>query len=118
MEAVKFFKTMHRLCDEYNDGNCEACPMHKYCASDENMDAEAVMGNEEAIVAIVEEWEREHPLKTRQEKLLRALPELETKVDNKGRLQLCPGRITGNSLCAKYPDCTTCLEEFWLTGVE
>ena len=60
MEAVAFIKQRQRMCDYYYDegctryGSCETCPAH-------DIDCGITANNAERLVAIVEQWAKEHP---------------------------------------------------------
>lgn len=65
MEAVEFMKQKNRMCDYYvdgckRDGFCEICPAH-------DIDCEITTDKPEQLVAIVEQWVKEHPEKPEQE---------------------------------------------------
>ena len=74
MDAVEFFKTVKRLCK--NQG-CDGCPVCKnntcmvmlmariYGASDESI---------EETISKVEQWAKDHPVKTRQSEFLKMFP--------------------------------------------
>lgn len=65
METVEFMKQKNRMCDYYvdgctRDGFCEICPAH-------DIDCEITTDKPEQLVAIVEQWVKEHPEKPEQE---------------------------------------------------
>lgn len=61
MDAVKYIKEFNRMCRSY-DYCSEGCPLESGCCIliNPNADSESI----EALVAIVEKWSEEHPLKT------------------------------------------------------
>ena len=65
MEVLEFMKQKNRMCDYYvdgctRDGFCEICPAH-------DIDCEITTDKPEQLVAIVEQWVKEHPEKPEQE---------------------------------------------------
>lgn len=65
MEVLEFIKQKNRMCDYYvdgctRDGFCEICPAH-------DIDCEITTDKPEQLVAIVEQWVKEHPGKPEQE---------------------------------------------------
>ena len=67
MEAVEFIKQKDRMCDYYSDRQCthdesgETCPAM-------SIDCEITTDKLERLVAIVEKWAKEHPVKPKQER--------------------------------------------------
>ena len=114
MDAVKFFEEAKRMCDRF--GDCEECPLKP-----ENSIACKLsfcligIDNHETMVAIVEKWASEHPVKTRQSEFLKMFPN--AKIDN-GCICICP-KDADATLHAKLcvPFCKTCLREYWLAEV-
>lgn len=70
MDAVKFYSTFKRMCAETD---CKDCLLDQKCRPSANVEPEEV-------VKLVEEWAKEHPIKTRQSELLKLLPN--TKIDS------------------------------------
>lgn len=76
----------------------------------------------EEVVAEVEQWSKEHPLKTRQSVFLERYPE--AKIDNTGVLDVCPTLIvyshrTDEGECIDINrKCFVCRREFWMQEVE
>lgn len=117
MDAVEFFKTVKRLCK--NQG-CDGCPVCKnntcmvmlmariYGASDESI---------EETISKVEQWAKDHPVKTRQSEFLKMFPN--AKLDSNGVLAIRPCDI--DSKCCTDDDylskCGTCAKDYWLTEV-
>lgn len=72
MDAVKFVKTLGRMCN----AECIRCEFWKRRSSGESCTSWQKTHPEEAV-AIVEQWAKEHPAKTRQnppERVPEALP--------------------------------------------
>ena len=123
MEALEFLKERKRLCEVYFEKTeCKECPLENmgcwtadFCADDSCADDSC-----EKVIAIVEQWSKEHPRKTRQSVFLEQWPEAELYPD--GVLGLCPKKVSvayrnGNS-CAKTIACGDCCRKFWMQEVE
>ena len=109
MDAIKFVKQLRRM-------NEQGVPKKRFiypCAGQET-------DPPEEVVAEVEEWAKEHPIKTRQSVFLEQYPEAELYID--GVLDLCPRRVSAAhrndaSLCVTR-SCDDCRRKFWLAEVE
>lgn len=112
MDAVEFLKTLCRMC------NCECCncEIGKRLIVLETCTAWRKTHPDEAV-AIVEQWAKEHPIKTRQNELLELFPN--AHVDLEGCLRINPCNIFGKKVaeCAGHT-CAECRKAFWLAEVE
>ena len=117
MDALEFLRERRRMCNSYKD--CEGCPF-----DDSKCSINALLYDDEydRSVAIVEQWSKEHPRKTRQSVFLEQYPEAE--IDANGVVGLCPMSISAahrdsNGEC-NYPErlCRDCRREFWMQEVE
>ena len=121
MDAVEFLKARKRMC-ETNDCNEGGCPLFQYNCNNDGTDEENVQ-----TVAIVEQWAKEHPVKTRQSEFLKMFPNAQKSSD--GGLDICPNKIEPekyksvalpkaciNSDTGKL--CTECKRDFWLKEIE
>lgn len=117
MDAVEFLKELGRLCSNYL---CvDNCPLIGSC-DDDNDDGYV------RKVQIVEQWAKEHPVKTRQSEILKLFPN--AKIDNAGTLCICPINFDpetykGENKCFcihKCDDiqCDECRRDFWLKEIE
>lgn len=103
MDAVKYLREFARMCAEYSI--CNGCPIgDRECRIMEAQEPEK-------IVAIVEEWAKEHPVRTRQSVFLERYPNART--DEEGVLNICPDYIEGS--CRKYEGvgCNGCRRKYW-----
>lgn len=107
MDAVKFLEARNRMCKSCGD-----------CVANANGCCFLRTTNVEEQVAIVEQWAKEHPAKTRQSEFLRLYPE--AQVDEDG-IPGCPQNIKRTY----HPDggcadtsCYDCRREFWMQEVE
>ena len=113
MDAVEFLKQFNRMCRAYDkDGFCKNCPAYEYaCCTNFN-------GQENDAVQIVEQWAKEHPVKTRQSEFLKMFPETEMIDDY---ICICPSRVSkeyrdSNASCSI--ECDKCKRDFWLKEIE
>lgn len=112
MDAVKFVKTLGRMCD----AECIKCEFWKRRSRWESCNAWQKNHPEEAV-AIVEQWAAEHPVKTRQSVFLKHYPGARITID--GYLHACPMEVfsdTGINCAAQT--CSECRKAFWLAEDE
>lgn len=106
MDAVEFVKQLRRM---------DRCEGKKYFVFDDT-------DSPEDVVAEVEKWVKEHPLKTRQSVFLERWPE--TSIDEDGMVCICPANISShyrglNGGCGYLSTkCSDCRKEFWGQEVE
>lgn len=115
MDIVEFFKTVNRLC---KNRTCGECPIWKdgMCMADFGDDS--VKSIEETI-SKVEQWAKEHPVKTRQSEFLKLFPK--ATVCNHV-LSLCPRFYCSDFLGTDFQECKAtncdkCRCEYWLAEV-
>ena len=114
MDAVEFLKARSRIC---NDNVCEGdCPLF-YCCNDRIDD------NMVKLVSIVEQWAKEHPVKTRQSEFFNQWPDAEIAGD--GLPSVAPCQLykdmeekDENGVCCKNCGCGICRRDFWLKEIE
>lgn len=114
MDAVEYVKQRNRMCNYYV--NCSECPVGQYkvCAS--------IVGIPK-LIPIIEQWAKEHPVKTRQSEFLKIFPE--ASMLNDEYLNICPAQIssecrdreTGGCYDLEM-DCGKCKHDFWLKEIE
>lgn len=119
MDAVEFLKERKRLCEVYFEKTeCKECPLENmgcwtvdFCADDSC----------EKVIAIVEQWSKEHPRKTRQSVFLEQW--LEANFDAHGCVCVLPCYLSAThrnayGKCAHMDrDCGDCRREFWMQEV-
>lgn len=123
MDAVKFIKEINRLCEAQED--CKDCPLIGH-ACDVNTATIMSCYNIESVqkmVQIVEQWAKEHPVKTRQSEFLKKFPNADLKTI--ARMLPCSLDKTLKPLrCAKYGylsitcRCDKCRDDYWNEEVE
>lgn len=111
MDAVKFVKTLGRMCN----AECIRCEFWKRKSSGESCTSWQKNHPEEAV-AIVEKWAAEHPIKTRQSEFLKHYPNAKIIL---GCLNACPMDVFDDTEanCRRQP-CYECKKAFWLAEVE
>lgn len=113
MDAVEFFKTVNRLCENQS---CRECPVCKegvcMVMNMVRIDGGLVESIEETV-SKVEQWAKDHPVKTRQSKVLKLFPNAQ-KLD--GIINICPILIDkdykSTSECMGTK-CNVCRQLFW-----
>ena len=113
MDAVEFLKALGRLCNNYLCG--DNCPLIDSC-DDESDDGYV------RKVQIVEQWAKEHPVKTRQSEFLKMWPDAE--VGDDGYPSVAPCQLykdieekDENGVCCKNCGCAECRRDFWLKEI-
>ena len=114
MDAVEYLKALGRLCDNYLCG--DNCPLIDIChdASDDGYVRK---------VQIVEQWSKEHPVKTRQSEFLKMWPD--AGIGDDGLLRIAPCQLNVELLqCESQKDCEgrgvcgKCRRDFWLKEIK
>ena len=110
MDAIEYVKQRERMCDYYM--NCGDCPAGNYegCAS---------LNDIPNMVSIVEQWAKEHPVKTRQSEFLKMFPN--ASVGYNGTLVICPSQADTKAVaeCVRSErNCDKCKHDFWLKEIE
>lgn len=114
MDALDFFKARKRMCGAMKCGSCKLYHMSGGCCIDP--ECEKIEACEEAI-AIVEQWAKEHPIKTRQSEFLKHYPD--ARILPHGCLNACPMDVFGNTgIDCNKQTCYECKNAFWLAEVE
>lgn len=113
MDAVKYFKTLRRMCD----CECRECELGKRLGV---LDTCALWqkANPEEAVAILEQWAKEHPVKTRQSEFLAMFPGADVG-ETDGCLTLNPCHFYKKmQLECSGRKCSDCRKAFWLAEVK
>lgn len=106
MDAVEFYRTFKRMCEKTD---CKDCLLDQKCRPSANVEPEEV-------VELVEEWAKDHTIKTRQSEFLKMFPD--AKINDNGILAFCPGAFSQKEkYCHKYNKCEECCKDYWLTEV-
>ena len=113
MDAVKFVKSVNRLCK--NQSGCAKCPIWEKGVCMARFGDYSVENIEETI-SKVEQWAKEHPVKTRQSELLKMFPNAAIDEDD-GILCIKPCTIDESIGCTNGKGCDDCFRKYWLTEV-
>ena len=114
MDVVEYVKQRERMCNYY--ANCDECPAGNYdgCSS---------LNGVFKLVPIVEQWAKEHPVKTRQSEFLKQYPDAE--IGDDGYPSVAPCQLykdmkekNENRVCCKNCGCGVCRRDFWLKEIE
>ena len=119
MDAVEYIKTLSRLC--ISKIRCTECPLlnkeESYCIADIGIDKD-IGEDAEKVVQIVEQWAKDHTVKTRQSEFLKQFPNANLKTIT--RMLPCSLDKTLKPLrCAKYGYlsitclCDRCRDDYW-----
>lgn len=114
MDALEFLRERKRMCSCYV--SCIGCLL-----DDTKCVIRDLTSNEdcERIIATVEKWSKEHPLRTRQSVFLKQYPE--ARVIEDGVLGICPANVSveyrDQRRCLTWP-CSACRRKFWMQVVE
>lgn len=116
MDAVEFFKTVNRLCENQS---CRECPVCKegvcMVMNMVRIDGGLVESIKETV-SKVEQWAKDHPVKTRQSEFLKLFPNATIDEDN-GILCIKPCTIDESIGCTNGKGCDDCYRKYWLTEV-
>lgn len=111
MDSVLFLKTISRMCSSY-DSECDGCPIAiEIKRKGEYLDCYGFIKLYiEEVVEVVEKWDKEHPVKTRQSEILKIFPNIPKTPD--GYLNICPQELVPFR-CDTNTECGACLQDFW-----
>lgn len=106
-----------RMCREYDTLDCCHCPLYHDNNGLGQDCGDFVRAFTDKANEIILKWCEEHPVETRQEKLLKMFPN--ARVDENGLLSMCPKNVEKNYVCLTMPKtCDECLDNYWSTEVE
>ena len=121
MDAVEYIKEAKRICKSQGicksvSGKCPLSDENGYCIATAYICAADAIKKTEKAVQIVEQWAKEHPVKTRQSEFLKKFPD--ARVNDDGILDIRPCCVEVG-LCSKcgIRNCNDCRREYWLTEV-
>lgn len=116
MDAVKFTRAAMRMCNAYYS-KCWSCPAGDDTSCKLDSSYSAISAEEK--VAIVEQWAKEHPIKTRQSVFLEMFPNAPIFPDT-GIVKISPCEVDEvlRRNCPGVGCCLECRKKFWLAEVE
>lgn len=111
MDAVEFFKTVYRLC---KNQACEKCPIWEKGTCMAGV-CDYSVENIEKTISKVEQWAKDHPIKTHQSEFLKMFPNADLCRDV---INILPCSVEkGMSKCCSDKRCEECRKDYWLTEV-
>lgn len=111
MDAVEFFKTVYRLC---KNQACEKCPIWEKGTCMAGV-CDYSVENIKKTISKVEQWAKEHPIKTRQSEFLKMFPNADLCRDV---INILPCSVEKEmSKCCDNKRCVECRREYWLEEV-
>ena len=120
MEVLGFMKQRKRMCDYYGDDTCVCDDSRGECPA-LDMDCSFTTDHPEHLIAIVEQWAKEHPEKpepkrTNKDVLLAAFPD--AYVYPGGVPLACPLSLDKHYECSKFKNCEDCRTTHWPADAE
>lgn len=113
MDTIEYIKNMKRMCESYG-ANCDGCGLY----DEDAMPACTSGKTPEECIAIVEQWAKEHPVKTRQSEFLKLLPGADVG-ETDGCLTLDPCNVYKKMRKeCEGRKCSECRKAFWSAEVE
>lgn len=114
MDVVEYVKQRERMCEHYV--HCGDCPVGDYQGC-------ACLNEIPNLVPIVEQWAKEHPVKTRQSEFLKMWPDAEIGYDGLPTIAPCQLNIEllqcdSQKDCEDRGVCGKCRRDFWLKEIE
>lgn len=122
MDAVEYIREAKRICKSRSVcksifGKCPLLDENGHCTATADICTADVIEKAEKAVQIVEQWAKEHPVRTRQSEFLKLFPRAEIKDD---ALWMCPKYINYDyrpeENCHEI-SCSDCKRKFWFTEV-
>lgn len=129
MDAIEYFKIKNRLTKTNDCGDCttscEHCPLDLLNNGHDLSCVSFERKYPEEAIKLMEDWEKKHPVKTRQDNFLKLFPDAECSfyynVASKTSIayvNICPKLLDSNFTCHNSIDsCKWCKKEFWLEEV-
>ena len=108
-----------RMCKTYATSGCHYCPL-SHCKNGSSQDCgDFIKEYPDKANEIILKWCKEHPVETRQSKLLKYYPYVPRVGET---VDICPrkfdNRVFINEECAKLVKCSECKREYWLAEVD
>lgn len=116
MDAVEYVKQRRRMCDYYNHNNCSKCPAF-------SCEECGCLNGISKMVPIVEQWAKEHSVKTRQSEFLKQWPEADISDDGLPSIAPCQLDVRlvhgkSHEACENRGVCDKCRRDFWLKEIK
>lgn len=119
MDAVEYLKERCRMTQNCNIA-CLNCPLDRNNNGRDMECSDLESRCPKTAISIVEQWSREHLIKTRQSEFLKLFPD--AKLDSNGISMIAPCHIEANlrdsEMCGKMTSCPECRKAYWGEEVE
>lgn len=122
MDAVEYIKEAKRICKSRSvcksvSGKCPLLDENGHCTATVDICAADIIEKAEKAVQIVEEWAKDHPVKTRQSEFLKMFPD--ARVNDDGILCFLPCCIEDSlrDKCGSR-NCGYCRKVYWSEEVD
>lgn len=104
MDAVKFINELNRMCKSHDDV-CTSCPLISSNCPVNDFDVEA-----EKVVPIVEQWSKEHPVATNEQKVRQLIPYIAIirPLDDPGVVKMIIPRDWWDAESPEHDGCKDC----------
>lgn len=117
MDAVEYLKEKNRMCDNCAEDSGEECMLHTKAQEVGELCSTYAQRYPAEAVAIVEQWSKDHPRKTRQSEFLKMLPRVSMTAD--GIIAFCPESMDSEFECplkmgSRNDLCAGCRKKYWL----
>ena len=109
MDAVEFLRDFRRMCSSYD--TCTGCELDYALCDTTERDCD-----HEKVIRIVEEWAKEHPVKTRLSEFLLLCPN--APAPEEGCPDLCVKFFDSTVRCKDSEGCLDCKKKFWFTPID
>lgn len=118
MDAKEFFKEAVRLCDSDDVMNMDKeMKEDLWTLLDLGADEGRFKNGYDELIDYVEKWSKDHPLKTRQEALLKRFPY--QRLDADGLSMICPVNFDTRARFAHCNgNCAECRKEYWTSPAD
>lgn len=117
MDVPTFFKEYDRMCSYHRNGcDCGDCPLIRFIEDQRGTCLEICKRYPEKSVAIVEQWAKEHPVKTYKSVFLEMFPNVKTTKE--GHPDFCLKRLLGAKGEYDICSCDITCGDCWSREVE
>ena len=116
MDSAKFLKQYVRICRYYAGMCSNGCPLY---ISRIGCGIHVEHADIDNCIRIIEQWSKEHPVKTRQSEFLKMFPN--ASIGYNGTLVICPSQADTKAIvgCVRSErNCDKCKRDFWLKEIE
>lgn len=108
MDAIEFLRDFRRMCSSYGNGSCDKCKLaHTMCNVNE------CECDHKEVIRVVEEWAKEHPVKTRLSEFKKLFPDIPLLFHYPiGCVKMYDKKAECTGICC------SCQRNFWLEQID